>query len=87
MVRLASRLSLVLLVASALLVAGCAHGTQPLPGTPCCGVECQTTCWPKGRIGPFCPQLCEDCEEPECPRCPPGTYPGYTGPKPGKMSS
>lgn len=87
MIRVSTRLLLVVLLIGGVLLSGCAHSTRPLPGTPCCGADCETRCWPRGRIGPICPALCEECEEPTCPRCPPGTYPGYTGPKPGKMSS
>lgn len=50
-----------------LALAGCAQHTGTLPGTACCGMSCESTCWPAGRIGPVCPELCEEYAEPECP--------------------
>ncbi len=50
-----------------LALGGCAQHTGTLPGTSCCGMACESTCWPTGRIGPVCPELCEEYEEPVCP--------------------
>ncbi len=33
-----------------------------------CGLSCENDCWPVGRIGPTCPELCADPVEDKC--CP-----------------
>lgn len=82
-----TRICLLLSAAVLLGLGGCAQHTGTLPGTACCGMECESCCWPTGRIGPVCPELCEEYAEPECPPCLPGNPRPYEGPVPGKHVS